>query len=130
MKGLISISLIILISYPQLTKIGAILNWKINQDYIAKNICINRFKPMLHCDGKCQLSKMIQRADEENRKAAQFPLEKLKNLSFDFFSVSFKYAAGKAFEMLSSDKNSLNYQKSCYSYKFINSCFHPPQRLV
>ncbi len=85
---------------------------------------------MLHCDGKCQLSKMIQKADEENRKAAQFPLEKLKNLTFDYFNVSYKYAGNIAFENLTSDKSSLIYQKSFYNYNFINSCFHPPQTLV
>jgi len=41
--------------FPFCTKIGIFAYWKINQKYIAENYCINRDKPQMHCDGKCQL---------------------------------------------------------------------------
>ena len=34
-----------------------------NQDYIAKNLCENRNRPELHCNGKCCLKKKL---DKEN----------------------------------------------------------------
>ena len=34
-----------------------------NQDYIAKNLCENRNRPQLHCNGKCCLKKKL---DKEN----------------------------------------------------------------
>jgi hypothetical protein len=36
-----------------------------NQDYIAKNLCVNRNKPMMNCRGRCQLCKRL--AHEENQ---------------------------------------------------------------
>jgi len=130
MKFIISISLIILITYPQLMKVGIIVNWKINQQYIVKNLCINRTRPQLHCDGKCQLMKMIQKAEDDNKKAAEFPLAKFKNLSFDEFNINGKSNPTYNYKNKAIAINSSFYRKSFYSYQFSNSCFHPPQYLV
>lgn len=48
----------------------------LNQPYLAKNICENRNKPNLHCNGKCFLRKKIIQAQqkEQNNNA-----ENLKN---------------------------------------------------
>jgi hypothetical protein len=42
------------------------LSFKINQDYIAKNLCENRGAPEKHCCGKCQLEKRMKQ-DEQNQ---------------------------------------------------------------
>ena len=36
-------------------------DFKINQDYIAKNLCENRLKPMLNCRGNCQYMKAMKK---------------------------------------------------------------------
>jgi hypothetical protein len=38
-----------------------------NQDYIARNLCENRDKPMLHCCGRCQLRKRLTRQDNQDK---------------------------------------------------------------
>jgi hypothetical protein len=38
-----------------------------NRDYIAKNLCENRDKPMLHCCGRCQLRKRLHGEAEKNK---------------------------------------------------------------
>lgn len=45
-----------------------------NQDYIAKTLCENRDKPMMHCCGRCQLRKRLnseanKEKDNPSRKA-------------------------------------------------------------
>jgi hypothetical protein len=49
----------------------------LNRTYIAKNLCVNRDKPTMHCNGKCYLSKKLK--DQE--KQDQSPLS--KNERFD-----------------------------------------------
>ncbi|MDQ0109680.1 hypothetical protein J2T02_004824 [Chitinophaga terrae (ex Kim and Jung 2007)] len=54
------------------------LDFFINQDYISKNLCVNRDKPELHCNGKCHLAKKLK---EEERKDQENPERKLENKS-------------------------------------------------
>jgi hypothetical protein len=36
-----------------------------NKEYIAKNLCENRDKPKMHCDGKCCLRKKLAKEGKE-----------------------------------------------------------------
>lgn len=38
-----------------------------NRDYIAKTLCENRDKPMLHCRGRCQLRKRLHGEAEKDK---------------------------------------------------------------
>jgi hypothetical protein len=60
-----------------------ILDFYLNQDYIARNLCENRDKPQMHCNGKCHLAKKLH---EEDRKDQETPERKMENKS-DFFNV-------------------------------------------
>ena len=35
--------------------------YRLNYNYVAQTLCINKNKPALHCDGKCYLSKQIKK---------------------------------------------------------------------
>ena len=41
-----------------------------NRNYVARNLCINRSRPKLKCDGLCQLSKKLK---EDSRKEESNP---------------------------------------------------------
>jgi hypothetical protein len=47
--------------------------FELNKDYIAANLCENRDKPQLHCNGKCYFMKKIKQAEQkenaDNRQA-------------------------------------------------------------
>lgn len=47
-----------------------VLSWKINRDYIAKNLCINRNRPQLKCGGKCILMQRLEAKQKEEEKQA------------------------------------------------------------
>jgi hypothetical protein len=51
-----------------LSKVWIFVSFKINQDYIVKNLCENRAKPKMHCNGQCQLMKKLKQADKEEEK--------------------------------------------------------------
>src|ERR1700761_7006096 len=39
--------------------------FELNQKYIAENLCINKNKPWLHCNGKCYFMKKIKEAQQK-----------------------------------------------------------------
>jgi hypothetical protein len=41
--------------------------FKINQAYIAKNTCENRYRPQLHCNGNCVLMKKLKQQEKEDQ---------------------------------------------------------------
>ncbi|MDN3205163.1 hypothetical protein [Algoriphagus sediminis] len=53
---------------PTFLKVGIIIDFKVNQDFIAEVLCINKEKPMMNCDGKCYLSKKLKKAKEQEEK--------------------------------------------------------------
>lgn len=42
------------------------MEYQVNKDYIARDLCENKSRPMLHCNGKCQLNKKLAADNEQN----------------------------------------------------------------
>jgi len=61
-----------------------------NQKKIAATLCENRYRPILHCDGKCQLAKKFKQEENKNN---QNPERKPENKNEVFFCQSFFIAA-------------------------------------
>jgi hypothetical protein len=49
------------------SKAVIVVDFYARQDYIAKNLCENRGKPMLHCCGRCQLRKRMAREANQDK---------------------------------------------------------------
>lgn len=58
------------------SNIVIVADFYINQDYIAANLCVNKDKPWMHCNGKCQLCKKVE---TENKKDQSGPERKSEN---------------------------------------------------
>lgn len=43
------------------------VDYWVNYEYIAKELCENKAKPEMHCDGKCHLKKELAKASEEEK---------------------------------------------------------------
>jgi len=46
-----------------------VLQYQLNKNYIAKNLCVNRNKPQMHCNGKCHLAKELKKANQQEEKS-------------------------------------------------------------
>jgi hypothetical protein len=96
------------------------LNFYMQQAYIAKNLCENRYRPMLHCDGKCVLAKKLK---QEQKKDQQTPERKMQGKeevvsSRSFFTANLlQLASGNIIYPVSS--NSTIVDRSA-------DIFHPP----
>jgi hypothetical protein len=53
----------------------------LNQSYIAKNLCINRNNPQMHCNGHCQMKKKLSEEDKQNQ---ENPERRVENKSEQF----------------------------------------------
>jgi hypothetical protein len=45
-----------------------VVGFEVNQKYIVEHLCVNKDKPMMHCNGHCHLQKRLN-DDEKNQNA-------------------------------------------------------------
>ena len=55
------------IVYSQSSKLVVYLNFKVNQEYISKELCENREVPKMNCNGKCYLAKQLQKQEKKEK---------------------------------------------------------------
>lgn len=100
------------------------MDYKINYDYISKELCINRDKPMSMCHGKCYLTKQLQKATEQEKKhAADVNKEKSDVLFYpSILSICFLNWGNTCL-------NKINrvYTPPFNHASFISNIFRPPQ---
>lgn len=60
--------MVMLLLLPSLLRLGLFGHYQLNKAAITRLHCINRDKPMLHCEGKCYLSAQLERAQREQEK--------------------------------------------------------------
>lgn len=94
-----------------------------NTSKYAKN-CENKAKPILKCNGKCQ---MIKKLKQEEKKDEENPERKAENkneitLSSKSFFANVNIAAGKVLP-----KNKYPFHTDNYQHNNIYSIFHPPK---
>jgi len=51
-----------------LSPLFVMAGFELNQNYIAAELCVNKDKPQLHCNGKCYLMKKLKQAEEKEQK--------------------------------------------------------------
>lgn len=54
----------------------------LNRSYIAANLCVNKDKPMMHCNGKCYLTKKIKEQEKQDRQTPVSKSEKFDVIPF------------------------------------------------
>ena len=95
-------------------------DYELNKGFIAKNLCENRTRPWLHCNGQCQLMKKLK---QEEKKDQTNPNRKQENNNevYPFRSfVDYVFIApvlGKV----------TNFEACSKPIDRTNSIFHPPQ---
>ena len=68
-KQYIALVLLTTISFKILVVPFVYLDFELRKEYIIQNLCENRFKPNLHCDGKCYLAKTMHKIAEDNARS-------------------------------------------------------------
>jgi hypothetical protein len=118
-KGMLLLATIML--FKAFLAPAVFIDFKLNQDYIVKVLCINREKPQLECEGQCILmQKMKSTQDHEGPEQSQSPktqlLEIFSELTSLFQPLSFP-SSDQAFFMYDEEVSSENFSR----------IFHPPK---
>jgi len=105
-----------------------VIDYFVNYDYIAEQLCENRNKPILACNGKCYVAKEIEKS------LPNLPINnksRIPTIDFDKYPVStlysFKYAE-LSFNILQKQKISISRNEKAENY--IEYIFRPPKKLV
>lgn len=119
----IAFILILSIAFQPVAKLLTVAWYQVNKTYIAKNLCENRSKPKMHCNGKCQLRKKLQQLEQEHSKQSSAPvkIDKLENsdcVLLNLYPILIKYTAFKKYVYA--------IYNDCYVYAYSNKLLKPP----
>ena len=102
-------------------KLFIVLDFRLNRNYIAQNLCVNRNKPQMHCNGKCHMMKVMK---QEQKKDQDNPERKAENkfelICAEYYQTRFNQGI---------TITAINYprlKETIYS-GFSTASFHPPQ---
>jgi hypothetical protein len=99
----------------------SLLDYSLNRNFIADNLCENRLKTAMHCAGRCYLNKQLTRANDNQ----ESPNGKgnIKILIIDFFEPLDKISLGCPVA-ISTHAQPTRAPRICNNYMF--NIFHPP----
>lgn len=116
-----AIALIILLFSNAFLKSAVLLDFKINQDFISQTFCVQKAEKENTCNGKCHLSKQLEKAENDSEDAP-ISTENLQEILLYFsFEDEFLSFRSESSSLQSPAFNKLNGIGS------IHSIFHPPQ---
>lgn len=117
-RKLLAVLLIVCLQSLSFAGLLAVLSFKVNRDYIAANICENRAKPKLSCEGKCYLAKTQKKATEQKEASDN-------TIKVSYFLVSVTESVTPIF--VSSPKIDYNQENNNGRSKgWPRQSFHPP----
>jgi hypothetical protein len=112
-----------LIGYTQSTYI-VLLNFQLNKSYIVSNLCENRYKPELQCNGRCYLKKEMREGENGEKTDSQKSAQ--KNLSLVVMEAPAKFTlAGLLLSDLTLNPNTCH--NKLYNFRNLSSVFRPPR---
>ncbi|WP_163323545.1 hypothetical protein [Draconibacterium mangrovi] len=95
-------------------------SFKINQDYIAKNLCIEKDVEGSTCQGCCQLKKKMHEQEEQKR---ELPPQQTEKQNIDFCIQATELNDG----LYPNSENLRIKNSSNYSFLKALKVFHPPK---
>ncbi len=119
MKKVFSILMATLILLITFQRGLVVIHFKLNQDYIEKNYCVNKTKPKLQCHGQCQLKKELQKTSDTNLENLSIykhiELIPLKINIFKIEKIEFRETLKISF-----------YREDLFIQNFVKRILHPP----
>lgn len=69
MRNAVVILLALILHLSTFLNVGIGLYYYLNKEYIAQQLCENRNRPEMHCNGKCYLTKQLHTAEKAQQNA-------------------------------------------------------------
>lgn len=121
MKNLFAAILILSILSFQFSELLVYTAFKINQDYIAKNLCVEKDVEDSTCKGCCQLKNKVNEQQEQKKDLPPVQTQK-QNINFctQKSDLNLKIVQNRKVLIHSLQKD--------YRFQFHYSVFHPPKK--
>ena len=87
MKAFFSYLLISLVLLQTFSREVLVVDFTLNRASITARFCVNKARPMLHCDGKCYFAKQLKKQEERESKSVNPLKERLEMLPVAFRSL-------------------------------------------
>lgn len=122
MKKIVPYFLLLLFVFQSTSNLWIISSFYINRNYIAKELCINRFDTVPVCKGACYLEKKIA----DNQKGEQ----KIPNAKEKEMQLFLSPAIASAYQLMPPTESARTVgvkRNDAFKSTFINSIYHPPK---
>jgi len=122
LKHFFIISLLICLSFQSVLKLGIVAWYEANKAYVAKELCENKARPQMKCNGKCYLRKQLNKTEnnqQQNQQSKQSQAEGVEFLPVSGFIFTPCFM-GAAVTYIDSYQSQQGYQP-------LVNIFHPPQ---
>ena len=129
MKKIVSLILLLCFLWQSLFQSAILCYWKINQGEIIKTECINRFRPMMHCKGKCYLYRKLKKAADEEATNNKIPQNILKLKGIDECALSDSFWNLNYYPKIIRKTNS-SFSKNIVLQEYSLYLFKPPKEMV
>ena len=102
-----------------------VFDYVINYDFISKELCVNKAKPELKCNGKCHLMKELAKASEDEKPISS---DKKENSKHEIEVLFYQELQPITLSQIYFHTNSSPTSNYSNLYFHLNSCsvFHPP----
>uniref|UniRef100_UPI003216DC0F hypothetical protein n=1 Tax=uncultured Draconibacterium sp. TaxID=1573823 RepID=UPI003216DC0F len=123
MKQLFSAILILSVFTFQFSELLVYVSFKLNQDFIAKNLCVEKDVEGSTCKGCCQLKKKI---NEQQKQKEEMPPDQSEKLEITF------YAEQSGLKLWFNDDGIrlIVINTKGYLFCIYNNVFHPPNEMI
>jgi len=86
--GIVSSFLLLVLAAYIIIPAVPVIDYLINKDYIAKNLCINKDKPKSCCKGKCHMVKQLQKTNQNTEKDSKNTNSRVQLKELNEFVIS------------------------------------------
>jgi len=121
LKQVAAILLFIGVLSQTFSKMLIVAEYELNKDYIARNLCVNRNKPKMHCNGKCH---MMRKMKQEEKSEQENPERRAEN-KLEIICTAFSPAHLNHLLIVSTIQYPNLQVNTCAA--FVAAPFHPPQ---
>lgn len=124
MKQITTILLASLVFLQPFSKIWIVVDFRLNQDYIAQNLCVKKEIKDNDCRGRCQLCERLDKATKEEQKQAPTSVKDKAEVLYYHDLSAFDFLIQAIFYQ---KQNLSNYHSDFYASSSISDIFRPPQ---
>ncbi|MFT3793841.1 hypothetical protein [Flavobacterium sp.] len=117
--------IVFILCFTMLLKpIVPVFEYIFNYDYIANELCENKDKPVMGCNGKCYLMKELAKASENEKPISSDKKHTVSETNDLFFTIPNDYPVAAAEFPAPVELNAA--YRNLYANLSTDSCFHPP----